>query len=169
MHDQPRYESLEASTFFPDGRASRELPEGTVPRGFLAEDELFYRGTIDGELSSVFPFPVSRQLLERGQERYNAFCSPCHGRVGDGRGIIVERGMKPPPSFHIVRLQEAPPGYFFDVITNGFGAMYSYASRVPPRDRWAIVAYIRALQLSQQATVSDVSSEELQRIEELEP
>jgi hypothetical protein len=165
MHDQPRYESMEASEFFEDGSASRRPPEGTVPRGFLRIDELLYTGKVDGEVASVFPFQVTEEFLARGRQRYDIFCSPCHDRVGKGRGIIVQRGMKQPPSFHIVRLREAEPGYFYDVITNGFGVMYSYASRVPVRDRWAIAAYIRALQLSQNASYGDVSESDLAEVE----
>jgi hypothetical protein len=164
MHDQPKYESLEASDFFEDGSASRRPPEGTVARGHLQDDELLYTGKTNGEIAGVFPYQITRDILARGQERYNVFCSPCHDRVGSGRGIIVERGMKQPPSFHIVRLREAEPGHFFDVITNGYGVMYSYASRVPAHDRWAIVAYIRALQLSQSASLGDVSESDLERV-----
>jgi len=165
MHDQPKYESLEASDFFEDGSASRQPPEGTIARGHLREDDLLYTGKTNGELSAVFPYPISRDILERGRQRYDIFCSPCHDKVGSGKGIIVERGMKRPPSFHIVRLREAEPGHFYDVITNGYGVMYSYASRVPVHDRWAIVAYIRALQLSQNASFGDVKESDLKQIE----
>lgn len=165
MHDQPRYESYEASEFFEDGQASRIPPAGTVARGFLKEDELLYTGRVDGVESEQFPFPVTMELLHRGQERYDVFCSPCHDRVGTGNGMIVQRGLKQPPSFHIVRLKEASPGYFFNVITNGYGSMFSYASRIPPRDRWAVIAYIRALQLSQGATYGDVPEEDLEQLE----
>lgn len=165
MHDQPRYESMEATDFFEDGSASRWPPEGTVARGHLRDDELLYTGKINGEVSDVFPYLVTREMMNRGQQRYNIFCSPCHDRVGTGRGIVVERGMKRPPSFHIVRLREATPGYFFDVITNGYGAMFGYESRVPVHDRWAITAYIRALQLSQNASHGDVSESDLAKIE----
>lgn len=165
MHDQPKYESLEASDFFDNRSASRHPPEGTVPRGHLQDDTLLFTGKIKGETAGVFPFQVTREVLKRGQERYNIFCSPCHDRAGTGRGIIVERGMKQPPSFHIVRLREAGPGHFFDVITNGYGVMYSYASRVPVRDRWSIAAYIRALQLSQNAGLGDVAESDLEKLE----
>ncbi len=160
MHDQPRYKPLAASRFFPDGRSARPLVKGTVARGHLRLDEHFYTGKVNGQLVDTFPFPITRQVLERGRERYNIFCAVCHDRTGSGRGMIVERGFPHPPSFHIERLQKAPVGHFYDVITNGFGRMYSYASRIPPRDRWAIVAYIRALQLSQNATLDDVPPEE---------
>lgn len=166
MHDQPKYEVYEESSFFPDNKASRVSPEGTVAQGRLREDLLFYTGKVDNQDSQVFPFPITEEMLRRGQERYNVFCSPCHDRAGTGQGMIVERGMTRPPSFHTVRLREAPPGYLFDVITNGFGAMFSYASRVPPEDRWAIIAYIRALQLSQNATYGLVPEEVIGQLEE---
>lgn len=165
MHDQPKYKSFRASAFFPDGRASRTPPEGTVAQGQLREDELLYTGKLDGQDSELFPFPITREVLDRGQERYNVFCSPCHDRVGTGQGIIVQRGMKQPPSFHITRLREAPPGYYFNVITQGFGVMYGYASRIPPEDRWAIIAYIRALHLSQAASYGDVSETDVAAVE----
>ena len=159
MHVQPKYKSLEPSTFFDDGRSARPLVEGTVARGHLRIDEHLYNGKVNGVDAETFPFPVTRGVLERGRERFNIFCSPCHDRTGSGNGIIPQRGFRHPPSYHIDRLRKAPVGHFFDVITNGFGAMYSFASRIPPRDRWAIVAYIRVLQLSQNATMSDVPPE----------
>jgi hypothetical protein len=165
MHDQPKYKSFRSSSFFADGSASRTPPEGTVAQGQLRDDDLLYTGKLDGQDSVVFPFPVTRELLDRGQERYDIFCSPCHDQVGTGQGIIVRRGMKQPPSFHITRLQEASPGYYFNVITNGFGVMFGYASRIPAEDRWAIVAYIRALHLSQGAGEGDVSGEDLAALE----
>ncbi|MCS7157936.1 MAG: cytochrome c [Blastocatellia bacterium] len=166
MHDQPRYEPLEGSTFFADSRASRPLVEGTVPRGFARMDEHLYTGKVRGQLAETFPFPITRSILERGRERYDIFCAPCHGRDGYGEGMIVQRGFRQPSSFHTDRLRQAPVGYFFDVITNGFGTMYSYASRIPPEDRWAIVAYIRALQLSQNARLQDVPPAERRRLTE---
>jgi hypothetical protein len=169
MHDQPRYESLEASDFFEDGRASRPLVEGTVAQGQLRLDEHLYTGKINGEWAAALPVPLTRELLERGQERFNIYCSPCHDRAGSGEGIVVRRGFRRPSSFHIERLREAPIGYFFDVISNGFGAMMDYAAQVTPHDRWAIVAYVRALQLSQYATLDDVPSDERQRLQELTP
>lgn len=156
MHVQPKYTPLEASSFFDDGRSARPLVEGTVARGHLRTDELFYTGKINGVLADVFPFPVTREVLKRGEERFNIYCSDCHDRVGTGQGIVVRRGFRAPPSFHSDRLRKAPAGHFFDVITQGSGAMYSFASRIPPQDRWAIAAYIRALQLSQNATLEDV-------------
>ena len=156
MFDQPKVRPLQSSTFFADGRASRPLPEDTVARGQLRGDELLYTGRIGGIVADAFPFPVTKAVLDRGQERFDVFCSPCHGRTGYGDGMIVQRGFKPPPSFHIDRLRQAPAGHFFDVMTNGFGVMYDYRSRVTPEDRWAIAAYIRALQLSQHASASDL-------------
>jgi mono/diheme cytochrome c family protein len=145
MHDQPKYKPLRASRFFDDGRASRPLVEGTVARGHQHEDEA--------------P-PVTRALLERGRERYDIFCAVCHDRAGKGRGMIVERGFKQPPSFHIDRLRQVPDRYLVEVIGNGFGAMPSYAQQIRTADRWAIAAYVRALQLSQQATLADVPADE---------
>jgi hypothetical protein len=160
MAEQPRYDPLEASTFFADGQSARPLIPGTVARGYLREDTELYTGKSGKDFTHTFPFPVTQAVLERGRERYDIFCSPCHDRTGSGMGMIVRRGYTPPPSFHQDRLREAPVGYFFDVITNGFGAMPDYAAQIPPRDRWAIIAYIRALQLSQQATLEDVPAEE---------
>lgn len=156
MHDQPRLEPLEGSTVFADGRASRPQVPGTIGRGQLRTDAYLYTGKVGSQLVDRLPVALTPQLLARGQERYNIYCAPCHARLGDGNGMIVQRGMRRPPSLHIQRLREAPVGYFFDVMTNGFGTMYSYADRVPVDDRWAIVAYIRALQLSQNATLDDV-------------
>lgn len=156
MQDTPKDKTFRPSRFFDDRLTARPLVAGTVPATGLADDELLYNGTVDGRLATVFPFAITRQVLERGQERFNIFCSPCHGRVGDGGGMIVQRGFRRPPSYHIDRLRKAPVGHFYDVITHGFGSMYDYADRVAPRDRWAIIAYIRALQLSQDATLADV-------------
>lgn len=166
MSDQPRYEPLEASRFFADGKASRDLVPGTVARGRLWDDAHLYEGMEEGGVAENFPFPVNMDVLERGQERYNIFCAPCHGLAGYGNGMIVQRGFSPPTSFHEERLREAPVGYYYSVITNGFGAMYSYASRIPPEDRWAIIAYVRALQFSQHAPVDNlpaVDREQVQR------
>ena len=156
MHDTPRYEPLEASTFFADGRGSRMLVANTVARGMLREDDHLYQGKIDGELTDIFPMPVTADVMARGQERYDVFCSPCHGQTGQGNGMVVQRGFRAPPSYHEARLREAPSGYFFDVMTHGFGAMSDYAAQISVSDRWAIAAYIRALQRSQQATIDDV-------------
>jgi mono/diheme cytochrome c family protein len=150
MHNKGRLKPYEESLFFRDGRLTRPLPAGTVARGFLREDRRYYTGLAeDGSFLNQNPEPLSAALLERGHQRFDIFCSPCHGRIGDGRGMIVQRGFKQPASFHDPRLRETPDGYFFDVMTNGFAQMPSYASQVPPADRWAIVAYLRALQLSQ--------------------
>jgi mono/diheme cytochrome c family protein len=156
MHDTPRYEPLEASTFFANGQASRLLVANTVARGMLREDTHLNEGKVDGQLATTFPMPVTAEVMARGRERFNVFCTPCHGPTGSGNGMVVQRGFRAPPSYHEDRLRNAPVGYFFDVMTNGFGAMNDYASQVPVADRWAIAAYIRALQLSQRATVDDV-------------
>lgn len=156
MQVQPRYNPLDPSKFFDDGRSARPAVPGTVARGQLRANDALYTGKVNGVLVETFPLPLTRKVLERGQQRYNIFCSPCHDYVGTGRGMIVQRGFQPPPSYHNDRLRKAPVGHFFDVITNGYGAMASYAARVPPEDRWAIIAYIRALQLSQQAKLDDV-------------
>lgn len=156
MHIQPKYLPEKPTTFFSDGRSERPEVPGTVARGHLHTDELMYNGTINGQTANVFPFPITAEDLARGQQRYNIYCSPCHGYDGSGRGMVVLRGFQQPPSYHTDRLRNAPVGYFFDVITYGFGNMYSYASRVSPDDRWRIAAYIRALQLSEHAPVADV-------------
>ncbi len=159
MHDQPKYTPLGESDFFRDGRTARPIVEGTVARGLLADDELLETGKANGQPAAEFPYPVTAAVLARGRERFDIFCSPCHDRTGRGNGMIVRRGFRQPPSLHIDRLRQAPAGHFFDVITNGFGAMPDYRSQVPVRDRWAIVAYVRALQLSEQATLADVPVE----------
>ena len=151
MAHQPKNRPLSPSDFFTDGRSERPLLENTVARGSLADDAL----TVAKD-SNNFPLPITQELVERGEERYKIFCSPCHGLQGDGNGMIAMRGMKHPPSYHEERLRQVPNGYIYDVITNGFGAMYSYSAQVPPRDRWAIVAYIRALQLSRNAKVAEL-------------
>ena len=156
MHNQPKYRGLRASEFFADGSSARPLVEGTVARGTLNEDEAFFTGKIDKVTVKEFPFPIDEKVVDRGQERYNIYCSPCHDRTGSGNGIVVQRGYKQPPSYHSDRLRNADVGYFFDVITNGFGAMPDYRAQIAPRDRWAIIAYIRALQYSQHAPASDV-------------
>lgn len=157
MHVQPRQNPLSRSDFFTDQRSARPPVEGTVARGQLHEDTYFYTGKVGSNPGDFMPFAVTREVLERGRERYNIFCAPCHSRVGDGNGFVPSRGFaRRPPSFHIVRLQKAPLGYMFDVITNGFGIMPDYASQISAQDRWDIVAYVRALQLSQNATRADV-------------
>jgi len=164
MQDQPKYKAFQPSSFFADGRASRPLVAHTVARGHLDDDTLLYTGKSNGAPAQMFPLPVTRAVLERGHQRYDIFCSPCHDRVGNGNGMIVQRGYRRPQPFHSDRLRTAPPGYFFDVITNGFGVMPTYAAQVPVRDRWAIVAYIRALQLSQHATLADVPAAEILKL-----
>jgi mono/diheme cytochrome c family protein len=159
MHDAPRYDPLEKSAFFADGQASRSLVANTVARGLLREDRHFYEGVVDGKPADTFPMAVTAATMERGQERFNVFCAPCHDRTGGGNGTIVQRGFRKPPSYHEDRLRNAPVGYFFDVMTHGFGAMQDYASQLPPADRWAVAAYIRALQLSQRASLDDVPAE----------
>jgi len=157
MHVQPRQNPLSRSDFFPDRRSERPLVEGTVARGQLQADTYFYTGKIGNNPGDAMPFPVTKEVLDRGRERYNIYCAPCHSRLGDGNGIVPSRGFsRKPPSYHIARLQKAPLGYFFDVITNGFGIMPDYASQIPAEDRWNIIAYVRALQLSQNATLADV-------------
>ena len=158
MHDQPKFIPLRPSTFFDDGRSARPLIEGTVARGQLDDDAAFYTGKgPDGKPVDAFPFPVTKEIVERGQDRFNIYCAPCHDRLGTGDGMIVRRGFRHPPSYHIDRLRAVPNGYLYDVISKGFGAMPDYAAQIEPADRWAIVAYIRALQLSQNASVNDVS------------
>ena len=160
MHDQPKYIPLRPSTFFTDGRSARPLIEGTVARGHLNEDTLYYTGKgPDTKPAKEFPMPVTKELIQRGEQRFNIYCTPCHDRTGNGNGMIVRRGYRRPPTYHSDRLREQPNGYFYDVITNGFGAMPDYAAQIEPQDRWAIVAYIRALQLSQQASINDVPAE----------
>ena len=156
MHNQPRYRPLAPTDFFGDGRSERPVVEGTVARGHLRVDKARYTGKEDGMDVTEFPFPITRPDLLRGQERFNIYCSPCHSRTGDGNGMVVRRGFRQAASYHTEKLLKAPIGHFFDVMTNGFGAMPSYASRVEPDDRWRIAAYIRVLQLSENATIGDV-------------
>lgn len=165
MHDQPKYTPYAASDFFADGRAARPLVAGTVARGHLRADALLYQGKNDGQLATVFPFPVTAGVMARGRERFDIFCSACHGLTGQGDGMIVRRGFRRPTSFHDDRLRQVPPGYVYDVITNGFGAMPDYAAQIPVEDRWAIVAYVKALQRSQHATINDVPGGERARLD----
>ncbi len=161
MHDQPKLEAYEVSDFFADGQASRQPVEGAIARGWLRADDHLYRGVgADGAFARTLPVEVDRALLERGRERYDIFCSPCHGRTGDGRGMIVQRGFQQPTSFHDERLRAMPVGYFFDVQTNGFGQMSSYAAQVPVDDRWAIAAWIQTLQLSRNVPLDRLSGDE---------
>jgi mono/diheme cytochrome c family protein len=156
MHDQPKYRGLRPSVFFADGASARPRVEGTVARGTLEEDEAFFTGKIGNVPVKELPFPIDGQVLDRGQERFNIYCAPCHSRTGDGKGMVVLRGYRQPPSFQSDRLRQTDAGHFFDVITNGFGTMPDYKVQIAPRDRWAIVAYIRALQLSQHAAPADI-------------
>jgi mono/diheme cytochrome c family protein len=165
MQDQPKYTPLRASSFFPDDRSARPLVEGTVARGHLGDDTLLETGKIGNDDATVFPFAVDARVLARGRERYDIYCSPCHGRTGAGNGMVVQRGFRHPPSYHDERLRNAPVGHFVDVMTNGFGAMADYRQQVEPRDRWAIAAYIRALQLSEHATIADVPENERGRLQ----
>ena len=164
MHDQPKYTPYKPSTFFADERSARPAIEGTIARGHLNEDELLHTGRVGGQPAAMFPFPVDEVLMRRGRERYDIFCSPCHGLTGEGDGMVVQRGYRRPPSFHVERLRQAPPGHVFDVITNGFGAMPDYAAQIKAEDRWAIAAYVRALQLSAHATLDDVPPGERDRL-----
>jgi len=165
MHIQPKYLPLAKTDFFGDGRSERPVVEGTVARGHLRLDEQLYTGKVNGQLATTFPFPITQADLERGRERFTIYCAPCHDVSGTGRGMIVQRGFPAPPSYHIQRLRDAPVGHLFDVITNGLGNMYPYASRVTPEDRWRIVAYIRALQLSQFAKIEDVPGAEREKLQ----
>jgi hypothetical protein len=151
MANQPRHNPLSPATFFPDGRSERPVVDNTVVRGAINEDAL-----ITPKESNAFPLPLTKELLARGQDRYNIFCSPCHGLQGDGNGMVTLRGMKHPPTYHQERVRNETNGYFFDVITNGFGAMSGYSMQLEPRDRWAIVSYVRALQLSRNAPVGEL-------------
>ena len=165
MHDQPRYEPLEQNNFFGDQRSARQPVEGTVARGQLREEEHFYTGKVNNLPVHTFPMELTPAIMKRGQERYNIYCAPCHDATGTGLGMVVRRGFKRPNSFHLDRVREQPVGYYFDVMTNGFGVMSSYAEQVAPADRWAIAAYIRALQLSQSSPIADVPEEERKKLE----
>jgi mono/diheme cytochrome c family protein len=166
MDDQPKYEAMEASKFFENHAAMRVPVEGTVPRGWLRLDVEYYTGkTADGKLVKEIPVEVTLPMLQHGQERFNIYCSPCHGRAGDGKGIIVNRGYVPPPSFHQDRLRAVEDGHIFDVITNGIRNMPSYRHQIPVEDRWAIVAYFRALERSQNASADDVPPEVLKKLQ----
>jgi mono/diheme cytochrome c family protein len=174
MHSAPRYDPLASSTVFPKGSSAQPIVEGTVSRelnvldrevlGGLREDDHLYTGKANGEIATTFPFAITAADLDRGQERFDIYCSPCHGRTGEGRGMVVQRGYRQPPSYHIDRLRKVPVGYLFDVITNGFGAMPDYAAQIPADDRWAIVAYVRALQLSEHATLADVPAADREKL-----
>ncbi|HEX2836129.1 MAG TPA: cytochrome c [Thermoanaerobaculia bacterium] len=160
MANQPRYDPYEPSNFFADGMSARPRIEGTVARGELSNNPFLDTGKINGQIGDGFPMPVTRELIERGHSRFDIYCSQCHGRIGNGNGMIPSRGYRRPPSFHTDKLRTAPTGHFFDVMTNGFGAMPPYRTMINPQDRWAIVAYIRALQLSQNASAADLTAEQ---------
>jgi hypothetical protein len=165
MANGPQYRTFQESSFVPNGSSARPLPPGVIPQERERNTQLV-SATVNGRPAPGFPFPITLEVLHRGQERFDIFCTPCHDHLGTGRGMAVLRGFRePPPSFHIDRLRDAPPGHYFDVITNGFGVMPSYASQIPARDRWAIIAYVRALQLSANAAVVDVPPDELKRLE----
>ena len=168
MYDQPHYEPYEPSTFFADGTSSRPIIAGTVARGELRADSLYYEGKVDGKDADVFPFAIDAETLETGRERYMVYCTPCHGRLGDGRGMVVRRGFSPPPTFHSEYLRQKPVGHIYNVISHGYGAMYSYAARIPVRHRWAIAAYIRALQYSTNATPEDLDAKDREFLAEVE-
>jgi mono/diheme cytochrome c family protein len=159
MHDQPKYTPYKRSSFFADQRSARPVIEGTVAQGQLVDDELLYTGKVGDQPATTFPFQIDEPLMRRGRERYDIYCSPCHGLTGEGDGMVVQRGYRRPPSFNVDRLRQAPPGHLYDVMTNGFGAMPDYRTEVPVRDRWAIAAYIRALQLSQNTIVAELPPE----------
>jgi mono/diheme cytochrome c family protein len=169
MHDAPRYDPLERSAFLPNGSSAQPLVAGTVARTNragvpLVEDELLSTGKINGQPADVFPFAITAADLDRGQERFNIYCSPCHGRTGEGNGMVVQRGYRQAASYHVDRLRKMPVGYFVDVMTAGFGAMPDYRAQIPAEDRWRIAAYVRALQLSHMATEADVPADELGRL-----
>jgi hypothetical protein len=158
MQDQPKFIPQRGTDFYADGRSVRPQVLDTVARGQLHTDTYFYTGFVNGKEGDGLPFPATLAVLERGQERYNVYCTPCHSRVGNGAGMIVQRGYRPAGNFHTARLETAPLGHFFNVISNGYGAMPDYSAQITPIDRWAITAYIRALQLSQHAKSSDVAN-----------
>jgi len=169
MWVQPRTKALSESKFYPDGQASRPLVAGTIARDHLRDDDAFFTGAKDGKWLDTLPLPVTEALLKRGQDRFKVYCTPCHGQLGNGKGMIAQRGLalkRPVGNYHTERLRAMPVGYFYDVITNGYGAMYSYASRIQPQDRWAVVAYIRALQLAQHASVADADPVELTKLDQ---
>lgn len=159
MHDQPKYIPLRESEFFGDMRSERPLPVGVVARGDLREDTYLYTGKVNGEFGDVFPFPITEKELKRGQERYNIYCTPCHSPLGDGHGVVVQRGYKAPPAYTDPKVLQRPVGHYFDVMTNGYGAMPDYVAQVSVEDRWKIAAYIRVLQLSQHAALTDVPAD----------
>jgi len=169
MHDQPKYRGLRSSNFFVDGQSARPIVANTVARGHLNEDALLMTGKEGQDDATVFPFPVTEQVMARGRERFDIYCSPCHGRTGNGDGMVVRRGYRRPPAYSEERLRSAPIGHFYDVITNGFGAMPDYQTQIPVEDRWAIVAYVKALQLSSWAPLTDVPAADRSKLDETRP
>jgi cytochrome c553 len=165
MQNQPRLKPYGPSDFFPNDQASRSPPDGTVPRGTLETDDFMYRGVINGKFANSLPMPLTHERLARGQLQYNIYCAVCHDPLGTGDGIVVLRGFKRPDSIHIDRLRDAPDGYLFDVITRGYGVMYDFAGRLSAQDRWDVVAYMRALQLSQRVNATELNSEERKRLD----
>jgi mono/diheme cytochrome c family protein len=159
MQDQPRYKPLAGTRIFPDGRSARPIPAGTVARDEEDADDVVHTGKTNGDWITTLPVPLTVAQLHRGQERFDIFCAPCHSRIGDGNGMIEQRGFLRPVDLHTDRVRQEPPGYIFDVITNGFGAMPDYKDQIPVDDRWAIIAYLRALQLSRNATLNDVPAD----------
>jgi mono/diheme cytochrome c family protein len=161
MHQAPRYDPLEESAVFPGGAASQPLIEGTVARGHLDDDDLLYTGKVNGQFADAYPFEITKADLDRGEQRFNIYCSPCHGRTGEGNGMVVQRGFRQAANYHQDRLRQEPAGQLFDTITNGFGAMLDYKAQIQPEDRWRIVAYLRALQLTHHATAADVPADHM--------
>jgi mono/diheme cytochrome c family protein len=169
MYDQPRYDALDMSPFFGDAASARSRVAHTVARGELRADEALYYGTKDGRAVTAFPMPVTRELLARGAQRYAIYCVPCHGALGDGSGVVPQRGFERPPSYHVDRLRNAPVGYLFNVVSVGFGAMFGYAEDLRVEDRWAVIAYVRALQLSQHVEVASLPADARRKLEESGP
>jgi mono/diheme cytochrome c family protein len=165
MMNQPKAKPFSASDFFADQANARPIPPHTVEHGDARENSAFHTGLTNGTYITQLPVKLTPELLARGRERFDAMCAECHDRTGSGSGMVVQRGFPQPPSYHVPRLRNAPIGHFFDVITNGYGVMYSYATRVEPEDRWAIAAYIRALQLSHNIKASDLTRGEQQKLE----
>lgn len=165
MYDQPRLKPMRASDHWADGRSARDPVPGTVARGTLAQDDHLFTGKVDGKLVDALPFPLTDAMMKRGRDRFEIFCTPCHGQDGNGRGMVVRRGMRQPPSYHSDKLRQAPLGHFFDVMTRGFGVMYDFSYQLTPRDRWFVAAYIRALQLSQNGAVADLSDVDRRKVE----
>ena len=170
MFDQPKFKSYDETEFFGDNRSARTLVENTVPRGYLYDDDHLFRGKVEGKFVDEFPFPVTEEVLKRGQNRYMIYCTPCHDRVGNGNGMIVQRGYKRPPSYHTEDLRnnpDKPVGYIYDVVANGFGVMAGYGYQLKPKDRWAVVAYVKALQFSQNVDVEELPNEDQHHLEAL--